>query len=213
MDASLGIGAAANLVGGIISMIAARRANEEMGRAFNVEQRQQEGFRNEAFSNVQRALPSQGVETARQQIGQGQANRQAAYERINQAPLAIGGRGQTTRDRQQYSMRGAARAKLGGYSDWRLQQDIARIRTQDALNKISSFSGAQAQIFPHVLSDAQHSQDDLAAIGQLIATIGGGSAAFAPRSFGGNTQFQLPAAPAANVGFDSPGNRDVSNIA
>lgn len=182
MLGGLGIGAAASVVGSIVQMIAARRANEEMNRAFRLEQSQQEGFRNQAFSGLERSLPGQGVEAARTQIGQGQQRRQQAYERINTAPLGIGGQGQTTRDKAQYSMRGEARGKLGGYSDWQLNQAINKIRTQDELNKISSFSGGQAQVFPYLMQDAQHSQDSLAGIGQLIASIGGSAGALGASS-------------------------------
>lgn len=174
MDASFGIGAGANLVGGTMQMIAASIAAQKMREQFLNEMQRQGAYRNQAFGALEGVLPQRGVEAARTSIAEGAANRRNFYGQVGAAPLAIGG-GPSTRDRAAYSLAGANRAQLGGYSDWALDQMIKQIRLQDELNKVSNFAGGMAGVFPYLMYDAQHSQDKLAAAGNLISSIGGGA--------------------------------------
>ena len=171
------IGAGASVVGGLMQAIAASNASRAMNRAFERELSRQEGYRNQAFDVFQPALEQRGVETARDQIDQGSQRRQALYAKVANAPLALGGQPDSARERANYTLLGRNRANLGGYSDWALDQLISNIRSQDELNKVSSFAGGTAGVFPYRLSDAQHSSDDLALIGSLISSIGGSAPA------------------------------------
>lgn len=185
-------------------MIAANKARGEMLDAMAKEMEQQQRFRNEALGVFQPHVQTLGVETARQQIGEGAQQRQQVFQDIGQTQLGIG-QNQSKGGQAQYQMRGQARANLGGYSDWSLNQMIAKLRAQDELNRISNFSSGQARIFPYKMSDAQHSADDMAAIGGLIASIGGGAAniggIYGQGASGGTPyQFQPPPFGAAGTG-------------
>ena len=192
----------AQLVGGIMQMIAAKRAQGEMGDALEREMRAQQDFRNQALGTFQPHLKTRGVETARTQIAEGSQKRQQEYGRIGQTQFGIGDK-QGGRGQAQMQMRGQARGQLGGYSDWQLQQMIANIRAQDELNRISNFAGGQAQIFPYKMQDAQHSSDDLAAMGGLIASLGGGAANMAQIYGRPQVQQQQPVQGGWGGGFGS----------
>ena len=185
--AAAGAGAAANVIGGIVQMIAAKKAGQEMYEATQREMDLQNKFRNQAFTTFQPAVGTRGVETAREQIGAGADQRQDFYGKVGQSKLGLNEQ-KSNRGQAQYQLSGQNRANLGGYSDWALQQMISSIRTQDELNRLSSFAGGQAQVFPYKMSDAQHSQDNLAAIGGLISSIGGSAPAWS--SFSGAPQQQ-----------------------
>ncbi len=180
----MGIGAGASVVGGTMQMIAAAQAARAMQQAFEREQTKQSGFQNQALGAFQPEVQQRGVETAREQIAQGSQNRQNFYGQLASAPLALGS-GPSARDRAAYSLAGTARGNLGGYSDWALQQMIHGIRTQDVLNKISNFAGGEAKVFPYRMYDAQHSADQLAAIGNLISSIGGTAGSWTSLMSGG----------------------------
>lgn len=174
MDAGLGIGSAANLVGGIMQSIAAAKAREAMGKAFDKEIQLQQGYRNKAFNEFQPGTEQRGVEVAREQIQQGSQRRQNFYN-ANNNPLSVGASNATSRDKAAFQMSGQLRGQLGGYSDWGLHQFINNLKTQNAINKISNFAGGDASVFPYKMYDAQHSMDELAAWGNLISSIGGGA--------------------------------------
>jgi len=171
-----GYGAIAGVAGGAIQGIAAELAAQAMARQFQAQQDLQRGFANQAYTTWEPAVQQMGVETAREQLGQGQAGRQAAYQAVNQ-PLAIGA-APTARDQAAYNMAGQAKAKLGSYGDWTLKQHIKNLRTQDELNRIANFAGGEANVFPYKMQSAQHSWDDLAFLGQLIGAAGGASGSF-----------------------------------
>lgn len=170
----MGIGSAANLVGGVMQMIAAAQARKAMEKAFRKEIDLQQGYKNQAFNAFQPYTQQRSVETANQQIAQGSQNRQDFYNKNNN-PLAVGKSNVTSRDLANYRLMGANRGQLGGYSDWGLHQFINNLRSQNDINKISNFAGGMAQVFPYKMYDAQHSGDELAMWGNLISSIGGGA--------------------------------------
>lgn len=187
----LGIGAGANLVGGTVQAVAASLAAQAMQREFEREMLRQQRYRNEAFGGLQPYLPTLGVETARQQIAQGAQNRMNLFGQVGQAPLALGAQPNQV-EQARYGLLGQARANLGGYSDWQLNQMINAIRAQDELNRISSFSRGTAQVFPYRMYDAQHSQDQLAFFGNLISSLGGSAGNWASLFGTGPQQGTLP---------------------
>lgn len=176
MSAAMGAGAAANFVGGLIQAIAAARAQREMFKEFEDEQGRQQKYQGEAFDIFQPAVRERGVERAREQIQTGAEGRKKAFSNIGQVELAgdkLGGR-----DLLNFDLLAQNRAQLGGYSDWALDQMISNLRAQDKLNRISNFSAGTARVFPYRMQDAEHSQDQLAAIGGLISSIGGSAPAW-----------------------------------
>lgn len=171
------IGAGANLLGGIIQSVAASRAKEEMEDEFRDQIDLQNRYRNQAFGTFEQATPFRGVETARDQIAEGSANREAFFGKTGKTRFGGAG-GPNKRDEQAFALSAKNRADLGGYSDWALRQMIANIRTQDELNRISSFAGGRANVFPLQMEEASHAGDELAFWGKLIQSLGSGTGAF-----------------------------------
>lgn len=173
----MAIGAGANVLGGLMQSVAATMANKAQSDEFAREIQRQQRYRNEAFGTFQPSLITRGVETARDQIGEGSQKRQDFYGKVGETKLGIGG-GPNERDKQLYGLLGKGRADLGGYSDWALNQMVSNIRTQDELNRISNFAGGTAQVFPYKMEEAGHAGDELAFWGSLIASLGGGAGSF-----------------------------------
>lgn len=174
-------GAAASVLGGIIKTIAANQAKHAMEKAFKNELNRQGGYRQEAFGHLQGAFPTYGVETARQQMAAGQAHREGLYGDVGNLSFSAeqpSGFGPSESDKANLQMAGNARAKLGSYSDWQLDQMINRIRVNDELNRINDFARGTAEVYPYRMYDAQHSADDLAFLGDLISSVGGAAGAF-----------------------------------
>lgn len=165
--------AALQIAGGVIESAAASRAAQEMRDETGREIRRQGKFRNQGFSELGQTIPTQGVESARESIADNAGKRTEKYASANEQKFDASGSGPSDRDKMAIGMSGSARANLGAYSDWQLGQMIKRIRLQEKLNKISSFSGGEAQIFPSRLEDAQHSQDELGAFGAFLGSVGG----------------------------------------
>lgn len=139
---------------------------------------------NPSLTNDLGAIGQSTPEYARGQIQQGAANRRQAYSDIANVPLGGGFSAQSHynpgADNAYLGLVGDARARLGGYSDWALQQSINNLRNQQALNQVSSFAGGQAKnVFPLQMYAAQHANDALAAVGQAISSIGGAAGNYA----------------------------------
>jgi len=163
--------------GSVMQGIASDLAAAEMDQVARREIANQNKYRNQSFGTWQPAVEKQGVEQAAIDLGQGEQRRLDAYDRVGQSPLGINEQ-QTKRGQIQGGLMGQNRATLGAYSDWRLNDAIRKIRLQDELNKISNFSAGDASVFPGLMQDAQHSQDQLAMWGKIIAGLGGAAGSF-----------------------------------
>lgn len=170
-------GMAASAAGGAIQSIAAQMAREKMANTFQNEIQRQQRYRNQAFGDLQTALPKQGVEQARQDLTEGADRRNQAYADIGQTQLGLGAQ-PDAREQVLAGLLGNNRAQLGAYSDWALANAVRQIRLQDKLNKISNFSAGDAQVFPARMQDAQHSYDQLAFWGQMLSSLGGAAGSF-----------------------------------
>lgn len=173
-----GAGAAAGVVGGFMQSVAATMESRAMFQAFQAELARQHGYNDQAYGAFQQSLPGQGSEAAQTQIGAGQTQRESDYGQLENSSLLAGGGGQaggSATDKAALQLSGAARARVGGYGDWKVNQMIDSIRTKDTLDKISNFAGGTASVFPYRMYAAQHSQDELDMWGKAISSIGGGS--------------------------------------
>ncbi len=201
MMGGMGVGAAANVVGGLIQSVAASKAAKNMAKQFAKEQNRQAGHSNEATIAFQGGLGERSAETADEQIDSGKNERAASYNAILSTPFGVGNVGPTSSDRAFLNLTGQSRAALGGYSDWQLDQLISNIRLNEELNRITNFAGGDASVFPYRMNDAQRSMDELAFLGQLVSSIGG-SAGDWSKSFGGP--------PATGGGGGQPLNGQIS---
>lgn len=183
-------GAVTNVIGGEMQGWAAKLAQMATTEEMQNELKRQSGFRRDATGQLFQYLPQLGAEYAGQQLTQGADARNARYAEGYAAPLVAGmeKKGQAG-DAAAIELMGKERAKLGAYGDWQSNQSIGDSRLQEQLNRVYSKSGGQASIFPYRLQRAQHSQDMLAAIGQMISSIGGGSTNFS-QLYGGSAAGQ-----------------------
>jgi hypothetical protein len=173
------IGAGANVAGGAIQAVAAMQAKRAMGKVYEREIVQQNKIRNQALGNVfQPALQTRGVEQARSDIATGRGEREASYEDLGNVDFTGGQQapgGEDPRGLANFELMGNLRAQLGAYSDWGLENLIRQIRSQEQLNRLSDTSRGRASTFPARMYDAQHSADQLAMVGNLISSVGGGA--------------------------------------
>lgn len=184
MSTGMGISAGTNVVGGELQGWAALLDKWNMQKTYENEARQQAAFRDQAMQQFGRGVRQSTPARAEGYIGQGANLRQQEYSKLGQVPLGSGfspmSGYKSSPDDAYLSLVGGARANLGGYSDWAVQQAINNIRNQQALNQITSFAGGQAKnVFPLQMYKAQHSNDALAAIGQAIQSIGGAAGNYA----------------------------------
>jgi hypothetical protein len=66
----------------------------------------------------------------------------------------------------------AAQATLQGYGNFNLQQWLAAQKARQDLGVISGLAGSRSAITPYLLSGAQQSGQDMAAVGSLLGTAG-----------------------------------------
>ena len=209
-----GYGEALQAIGGVLQSVAAEQAQEKMNQAFADMLARQQRYAQQAYGTWENALPGMGVETARQQMAQGQAHREDLYNQLLNSPSSATGPAMSARDSAFGRSTGQVRAKLGSYSDWELMQHINNIKTQNELNKISNFSQGWSSLLPLQLNQAQHSQDELAMFGSLISSIGGGAANYGslfggaqsaqPQTYNLNNGYGV----SGGVGYDVPSSVD-----
>lgn len=180
---------AASIVGGAMQGIAATQENRAMTQAFNQELQAQLGLSDQAYGTLLGSLPQQGAEAAGKYIDQGAQDAQQQYTSLQNTPLLasgdsnIGGGMYGATDKAALQQEGAARSKISGLSNWKLNNMINDIKTSDAINRVNFRSQGLNQVFPYKMYAAQHSQDELAAWGQMISSIGGGGGGGAAQTF------------------------------
>jgi hypothetical protein len=195
------IGAAANVVSGIMQSIAASQANRKMFQAFEKELKKQGGYRGQAFTGLGQYLPSLGVETAQQQMQQGAQQRVQDYGAAR-VPMGFG-EGPTPRDLSYLDMVGQNRAKLSSYGDWGTQQALGRSRYEEGLRRIEDTARGSLNVFPYEMYKAQHSMDELAFWGNLISSVGGSAGSWQSLFGTGPQGAGAPTQPSQNL-YDLP---------
>ncbi len=174
MSAGMGISAGTNVIGGVMKAFAAAMAQKAAYKEFQNERARQTGYANEAGSAVQHSLYNATADVARQQMEAGRANRLNAFSNVAQTHLLPGGGGGMNQvDNAKFGVLSKARANLGSYSDWALEQTLRDIKTQQELNRVINFAGGTASVFPYRQDAALHSQDVLALAGNTIQSLGG----------------------------------------
>lgn len=192
------LGAAANVIGGELQGWAAVLARQNMFDEFQRQQRQQQAFGDMGEGIFRESLGNYGAGAAERDLAQGKADRMKSYRDVEDTPLGFNAPGQKgfATDTGYGRLLGSNRAGLGSYSDFALKQALASNNTQRLLNQLASSAGGSASIYPYYMYGAQHSMDDLAAIGAAISSIGGGAANYAQIYGQGPQQ-----APAGQVGL------------
>ena len=198
------ISAATNIIGGVLRSYAAAEAQQAALAEFRQELARQAGYANEAMGSWRGSLAGASAEAARTQMDQGRNERLQQFAQLSNVHLTPGGFNEMNRvDRGRLGVTTQARANLGSYSDWALQQTIRDIKTQHEINRIVNFAGGTAGVFPYKQDAALHSMDWLDALGQSIQALGG-TASTAYEAYRGRPR--TPRGGSSSQGlYDAPG--------
>lgn len=176
-----GIGLA--LAGTAAQVSASAQARAAAERKTRKELLRQQEFKEGARRAFNVSLEQSTPEVAQRQIGQGTEQRQQEYERVKNLPFSSAGEVvpgspssvvETTKRAGQEQGLSLAQARLGGYTNWDLQQAIKNLRANQAIGLESSLARGSANVLPFELQDAAHAGDTLAGIGSLLSTVGAG---------------------------------------
>ncbi len=174
MSTGMGVGAATNIIGGVMKAFAAAEAQKKAFKEFQTERGRQTGYADEAGSAVRQSLEGATADVARQQMEEGRNKRLMDFSNVAQVNLLPGGmQGMNQVDNAKFGVLSKARANLGSYSDWALEQTLRDIKTQQELNRVINFAGGTASVFPYRQDAALHSMDVLALMGNTLQQAGG----------------------------------------
>jgi len=165
---------ATNIIGGELQGWAAILAAKEMNKQFNKEMKRQRGFQSEGMKEFYGYAPRLSRETTEGELTKGKGEREQLYSSLEAVPVR--GFEGSDADSQRAALMGSERAANNAYGDWQAQQGIDAARYQQNVNRIIDKAGGSARVFPYAMNAAQHSWDQLAAVGQAISSIGGGAA-------------------------------------
>lgn len=207
-DAILLASVAASLAGTGASIAGAEKSANERQAAANAELRRQSELQQRGAERVNQSLAQSTRENADQQIQQGAGRREALYQRVgglaapNVAPTGnvtatsaaspAASRAQGNALAQAWSRIVApAQARLGGGSDWGLQQDVKNRRATEDLMVLGDSARGSSRVNQFELQDAAHAGDSLGALGAVLSSLG---------SVGGAYAATTPRAPRVNAG-------------
>ncbi len=180
MSAGSGMGAAASGIGSEMQGWANVMDKWSMQEAYKDEAIRQGRYSSQALGAFNKNLPNYSAPAAQQAMQTGATDRMAKYGMVEGVPLTLTkqfGMPQLTSDYGKLT--GQNRANLGAYGDWQHQLGVKDLDQQRLLAQILNFAKGTASVFPYTMYQAQHSNDDLAALGQMIASLGGATSDFA----------------------------------
>lgn len=174
-------GLAASAAGTGVSMSAQAAARDEANRKTQQELQRQRGFQQQGKQQFAASLGKSGSDVAQKQIDTGTQQHLAEYQKAQALPTAISQPTQLDQPSQNLhqqaesayvGQQGQARAQLGGYSEWDLQQWIKNLRAQQQLGQVQNFARGSQNVLPYELEQAQHSQDTMQGIGTGLSALG-----------------------------------------
>lgn len=164
-----------------VSMSAQAAARDEAERKTRQELLRQKGFQQKGQEEFAASLGKSGSDVAKKQIDQGTEAVTAAQQQAGAVPISasqatsVDSQPQNVHQQAEnnyVSQQGNARAQLGGYSDWQLDQWIKNVRAQQQLSQIGNFAHGSQNVLPFELQSAMHSQDDMQAAGTGLGALG-----------------------------------------
>lgn len=162
------------------SMAASASEKDAMNKKTEAEVLRQQGYQKKSTGEFQQSLAKSGAETAQKQIDTGAAQRLAEMQKIQSVP--VGGASpldlsapntvQAGQAAAQLGQQAQAKAKLGGYSDFDLQQWIKNLRAQQQIGMYGQFAKQSAQVLPYELQAAATSAETERGIGTGLSALG-----------------------------------------
>jgi hypothetical protein len=155
----------------------ARRRMEEMTRREIDRQRR---YEEEMQPIIERSIAESEPDTSAQQVQEGEIRRKQAYEQAQkrrlqgmETPIE---RASTKESKEATIVKTRSenlqRAKLGGFSEWELQQAMKNLDVAQKLGTIGAFARDSSSVLPTEIQDASHAGDSLAGGGQLVGALG-----------------------------------------
>jgi hypothetical protein len=159
----------------------AAKDQSAMNTAVEDEVAQQQQYANQGRNVFEQSLSKSGPQTAQADIQQGQEQALTDYQKLEGLDLNASGQSapfQTDKsalnvDTGRTSLSNAAQAKLQGYSEWDLQQQIKDLQANGQLGVIATNARNTANLLPYQLQAAQHAGDAWTGVGSLLSTAGG----------------------------------------
>lgn len=168
------VGAATNVIGGILQAVAAKEAQKRMYQTYLSQLTKQRGFQGQMFGDFSSQAPGiYSVEAANNTLGQGGQDRQLRYQQIQDNPALVGAALPTQQAQTANNMASNRSATYAAYGDLAPTQSIRESKLGDLLKRTGFRSQGAAQVFPLQMQHSQHSMDWLTLLGQMISSIGG----------------------------------------
>lgn len=187
-------GLALTAAGTGMNMAANAGTQSAVANAVAAEQARQKGFQQAANTVAQKSIAASTEPIAQDQIAQGAQARMNAYTQLAAkvpaaSTVALPGQTKpggavdtdpTGRAQAEAAATanawsnavGGAQARLGGYEDWGLKQNIKNRQASEQIGVQANLSKGSASVLPFEVAAAQHSNDELSGWGQLVSALG-----------------------------------------
>lgn len=186
------IGAIASLAGTALSYKAASDSRSAMNKTQQDTLDYLAGQQKKGTDVVTQAVQNAGAKTGQQQIQQGASDLATQYAKVQSAPTSTSSTGSSSgdlsvRDKAETTNASGAQAKLGGYSNFSLQQWLNQLNSANQLGVINNQSRTATSTLPIQLAAAQQSGANLAGLGGLLSGAGGALGTYGAVTSGLNT--------------------------
>jgi len=174
-------GAALSAAGAGVEVVGTQKSQSAMNSAVENELAQQQGYAKQGRNIFEQSLQGSSPQTAQTEMAQGQQKAMSDYQRLQSLDLNSAGKqapfqsdsSALTVDQGRTNLSNAAQAKLQGYSEWDLQQQIKDLQAKGQLGVLSTNAANTASLLPYQLQAAQHAGDTWTGIGSLLSAAGG----------------------------------------
>lgn len=162
------------------SMAASAAEESAMNDKTKAEVLRQKGYQQKSTGEFERSLAQSAPKVAQQQIDSGAEARLGDLTKASQIPISGAGpldlsapnTVQAGQAAAQLGQQAQAKAKLGGYSDFDLQQWIKNLRAQQQIGMYGQFAKQSSQVLPYELQAAARSAEDMRGAGTALSAAG-----------------------------------------
>jgi hypothetical protein len=162
MGAAMGAGAAANFLGSVMQMLAAKKAEQEMFNTYKDYQQQGAKFQKRGMQEFNAALPAYSAPAQ---------SRMPWYQQVRDIPMDYGAP-MNRADTASYDMMAGNRATLNQFGDSDFMRSIQLGKTGRGLDMLSVLAGNRMGVMPYSMYKAA---DALKMGGQMLSSLGGSS--------------------------------------
>ena len=161
-----------------MSIAGAEQSKKAMNRQLEAELLRQKGYQKPATAAFEESLAQSGRQTAEEQIAEGEAQRAAAYKRVQgeslretTSPIKENTSVNQVRTSQN-EIQNRGMAGYQGLTAWQLKQMIKTMKAQQQLQRWSNFAQGSAAVSPYEVQNASYKGDSLSGAGSLVSALG-----------------------------------------